>query len=113
MSITTEDEAVVSNVQHKKPCHDCPWRRKAIAGWLGGETAQGWLAHAHGDGIVPCHTVKGKPQPQCVGVATYRANVAKSPRDATALRVKADREGVFARPDEFLSHHSDSGKRRT
>jgi hypothetical protein len=88
MEVTTSDTAEDSNVQHSKPCHDCPWRRKAVPGWLGSMSADEWIQAAHGDGVIDCHTVKGVPQPQCVGAATYRANVCKSPRDRRALRAE-------------------------
>lgn len=109
MTMTTADDARESSVQHKKPCRDCPWRRKAIKGWLGGESVQGWLNHAHSETIIPCHTVKGDPQPQCVGAATYRANILKLPRYPEIIRAAPDRENVFATPGEFIEHHGGKG----
>lgn len=109
MAMTTDKEARKTDVQHRKPCHDCPWRRKALAGWLGGNTADAWIRLAHSDARVPCHTNKGRPQPQCVGLATYRANVLKLPRDPEVLRVEPDRENVFATPAEFTDYHSKRG----
>jgi hypothetical protein len=38
--MTTYDEAPSSEAQHKKPCHDCPFARTAIPGWLAGLTPQ-------------------------------------------------------------------------
>lgn len=71
--------------QHTKPCSDCPWRRKAIPGWLGtaqenaDEIAkpQEWLDRAHGEVVVECHT---NLSCQCAGISIYRANMAKVPR---------------------------------
>lgn len=105
MPITTSDQATESNVQHKKPCGDCPWRRNAIPGWLGNMTPEEWLQAANGDGVIDCHTVVGSPQPQCAGAASYRANTCKSPRDLRALRLPVDRTRVFSSPSEFLNHH--------
>jgi hypothetical protein len=105
MTMTTDEDARPCNVQHKKPCHDCPWRRKAVPGWLGANNATEWLNFAHGEAKVDCHTVKGDPQPQCVGIATYRANILKLPRDPSILRGKVDRKNVFATPGEFIDHH--------
>lgn len=95
-------DAKPSTKQHTRPCGDCPWRRDALAGWLGGFTPESWIATAHGDQRVMCHTKKG---PQCAGAAIYRANVCKVSRDDGALRLKADRKKVFSTPSEFLEYH--------
>ena len=42
---------------------------------------------------------------QCAGAAIYRANVCKSPRDGSLLKLPADRETVFADKSEFWEHH--------
>lgn len=104
--LVSSDEAVRTRKQHTAPCSDCPWRRDALPGWLGGFTAQSWVATAHGDMVVKCHTTIG---PQCVGAAIYRANVCKVSRDDRALRLPADRDRVFSTPTEFLDHHTDKG----
>ena len=104
--MTSADEAIVTNVQHTKPCHDCPWRRKSIAGWLGGFSAWTWIRAAHGDEQIKCHALEG---PQCVGAATYRANVAKLPR-GEHIKCSADRKQVFATPAEFMEHHEPKAK---
>lgn len=106
MALTTDDEAVPTNVQIEKPCHDCPWRRNALQGWLGGNTAEQWLEIAHGEARIPCHALKG---PQCAGAAIFRANMCKLPRDPSVLRLPADREAVFAHNGEFLDHHEREG----
>ena len=100
----------------KKPCAGCPWRRVSINGWLGDETPEGFVREAHGDGLMPCHRTVNYDDPnwestlddaqQCAGMAIYRANVCKSPRHPDALRLAADRENVFALPQEFIDHHS-------
>lgn len=51
-----------------------------------------------------CHVLKGA---QCAGLAIYRANVCKSPRDPNAIKLPADREKVFATPMEFRMQHCD------
>lgn len=102
MAITTSEEAVPCDRQPDKPCHDCPWRRKAIAGWLGPLSPEEWVQVAHGDGKVLCHALEG---PQCAGLAIYRANNHKLPRDPEALVLDTDRETVFSGPAEFLEHH--------
>jgi hypothetical protein len=105
MAITSSEEAKISNRQPDAPCHDCPWRRDAPSGWLGGLSAQEWIAEAHGEARIDCHTVNGDPQPQCAGAAIYRANVCKRVRDPEAVHLKADRKTVFSNPNEFKEHH--------
>lgn len=101
--LISSDEAVQATHQHSKPCGDCPWTRKALPGWLGGETPQQWVATAHSDAHIECHTLLGA---QCAGAAIYRANVCKSPRDSTTLRLPSDRGIVFALPSEFVEYHT-------
>lgn len=100
--LITSDEAVRATGQHKKPCSDCPWARKSLAGWLGSPSADEWLREAHGDHEIPCHVLEGA---QCAGSAIYRRNVSKLSLDAGVLRLDADRELVFASPTEFKRHH--------
>ena len=96
-------DAVPAKRQHKGPCSDCPWSRQALPGWLGGQSADEWIGHAHGESRVECHTLAGA---QCAGMAIYRANACKSPRDPEALRLPADRTLVFVTPAEFQAHHT-------
>lgn len=95
-------EAVPGEKQHTKPCIDCPWARKSFPTWLGGMTAEEWLAAAHGEAKIDCHTVKDQ---QCAGSAIYRGNVCKSPRTSDILKLPPNRELVFANPAEFRAHH--------
>jgi len=96
------EEATTATGQHRKPCGDCPWARTALNGWLGGDTIEDWLALAHGEGMMECHTLVGA---QCAGASIYRANVCKLMRNPEALQLPADRERVFASPAEFRAHH--------
>jgi len=96
-------DAVDAKGQHKKPCSDCPWARNSLAGWLGGSTPEEWVAEAHSDNHIDCHTLKGA---QCAGAAIYRANVIKSPRNPEVLRLPPDGLRVFRNPNEFVEHHS-------
>jgi hypothetical protein len=100
--IISSDEAKIATVQHEKPCGDCPWTRKAVPGWLGSLSPDEWIEAAHGESTSECHTLLGA---QCAGMAIYRANMCKLPRNQSALKLKADRENVFATPKEFLNHH--------
>jgi hypothetical protein len=100
--LKTYHDAIHTERQHKSPCSDCPWSRKALRGWLGNMDADEWIRTAHGDGIIECHTT----DKQCAGGAIYRANVCKVPRDDRALRLKSDRIKVFATPMEFTDYHT-------
>ncbi len=97
--LITERKAV--KTQHKSPCSDCPWARKAMPGWLGGFTIQTWLELAHSDSLIHCHT----RDKQCAGAAIFRANICKSSRDSEALTLPADRINVFSWDTEFEKHH--------
>jgi hypothetical protein len=98
----SSDEAPRSNVQHMRPCTDCPFARTALPGWLGSASPQEWLVVLHGEERIDCHAIRG---PQCAGAAIYRANVCKRPRDKTLLALQSDRTLVFAGPSEFLRRH--------
>ena len=95
------------------PCNDCPWRRKALPGWLGPFYAEQWVALAHSEEPIACHqTIEVEDdwtQPglrQCAGAATYRSNVAKRPRNPQVALRPVDRDRVFSGPSEFTEHHN-------
>lgn len=102
--LLTSEDAKPRKTQHKKPCGDCPWARAALKGWLGSMTPQEWLAVAHADALVQCHTVGNQ---QCAGLAIYRSNVCKQVQEPI-LKLPVDRETVFATPMQFMEHHSGS-----
>lgn len=82
------------------PCSDCPMRRDALPGWLGGATPEEYRRLAHSDEQVECHVHHGS---RCAGMAIYRTNVCKWQPSEDAL--PADTEKVFSTPMEFLAHH--------
>ncbi len=101
--LISSDEGAEAKVQHETPCSDCPMRRDSLNGWLGGTgSPEDWAAALHSDSRMDCHVLRGA---QCAGAAVYRANVCKSPRDRTVLRLGSDRESVFSSPKEFIEHH--------
>lgn len=101
--LVSSDEAEQAVGQHKLPCADCPWARKAMNGWLGSTSVEQWVQDAHGEVRIECHTLLGA---QCAGAAIYRANVCKSVRDPDVLKLKPNRELVFGTPKEFREHHA-------
>lgn len=97
----------------KSPCSECPWRRESWAGYLGPLTAEQWIALAQSDFPIMCHkTIEESDNYegtfQCAGAATFRANIAKSPRRPDVVTGPVDRENVFASPQEFIEHHKHS-----
>lgn len=101
--LISSDEAKPALRQHKKPCSDCPLRRDAVPGWLGGTgTPEEWAQCLHSDNPMLCHVHAGA---QCAGAAIYRANVCKSPRDKSVLLLPQDREKVFVSPMQFVDYH--------
>lgn len=101
--LVTIDDAKPCDSQPSNPCSDCPWARTALVGWLGGATIEEWLATAHSDSKINCHTLIG---PQCAGAAIYRSNILKRPRDKTILLLPKNTVTVFANPFEFIKHHT-------
>lgn len=104
--LISSDEAQVVKTQPTSPCSDCPFRRDALPGWLGNGTVEEWVLLAHGEGVSECHAMVAPngSNYQCAGLAVYRANVCKSPRDPKAFRLPPNRETVFSF-GEFKKHH--------
>lgn len=99
--LISSDEAVTGNKQHTSACSDCPWRRDALNGWLGGHSVDDFLAIAHTDTRYDCHTIKGQ---QCAGMAIYRKNTCKRV-EAPLLVLPADHDNILSNPMEFRAHH--------
>jgi hypothetical protein len=95
-----------------KPCPECPWRRIAAKGWLGPYTAEEWNTLALSDTAIACHLTIEEDDNwdshnvrQCAGVAIFRSNIGKLPRDPQVLTLPADRDTVFGY-GEFVDHHT-------
>lgn len=112
--------------QHSKPCAQCPFRRAAIPGFLGGAHPDNFLQMADADVRMPCHLhlsegvsyeaaqtpgTREHRAPQCAGRAIYWRNQAKLPRDPALLVLDADGESVFCWPQEFREHHREEALR--
>lgn len=105
----------------KKPCSDCPFRRKAMPGWLGAADPESFVLEILREHPLPCHQTidycdlnwKAKWEAQvtgkiCAGALILSANMGKLPRDRNFPRMKPDTTTVFARPQEFLDHHNNA-----
>ncbi len=103
-----------------KPCKECPFRRKSLAGYVGNDTPRRFVAVAQFAEVpLPCHCKvnyerkdwkrQADRAPLCAGFATFLANMIKSPRNAEIRKllddVKPDRKNIFATPAEMLAHH--------
>lgn len=95
------EDAEVAQSQHKTPCRDCPWARKALSGWLGNLSVTDWVGVAHSDSYAGCHTLLGA---QCAGLAIYRRNTCKRV-EAPLLVLPSDHEMCFSNQMEFTAHH--------
>lgn len=98
-------------VKHKQPCNECPFRRVAAAGWLGGGTVAAWVSDlTFGDTAFVCHMAEqeGKRH-MCAGSMIHYRNSLKVPRDPTfadaVMQYAPDKEKVFAWTHEFKEHH--------
>lgn len=101
--------------QHKTPCRECPFRRSAAPGWLGGFTPDAFRQLADMDRKMPCH-IHMKADgvdyenpggaPQCAGRAIHWANQFKTPRTrGVLLELPREPIGVFEWPHEFVAYH--------
>ena len=94
-------EARPAKTQLTKACSDCPLRRDALQGWLGGYSPEEYAALCHSDEVVECHVHAGS---RCAGLAIYRRNVCKwQPEEH---RLERDPKEIFASRAEFIAHHT-------
>jgi hypothetical protein len=116
------------------PCSECPFRKKALPGWLGGGGPEDFVGDTMNDALMPCHTdknfikardtehtaeewteslVSGNIQ-HCAGARIFFKNQCKvsvNPIYSEALRdgkVKPVEKNadVFSWRHEFIAHHS-------
>lgn len=112
--------------QHKTPCRECPFRRRAAPGWLGGFTPAEFKHMADQELPMPCHLRARKlgaveiyfksasDLPQCAGRAIHWANQIKQPRvRGKLLELPKDEALVFTWPHEFFNHHNSGPLKET
>lgn len=101
-----------------KICNSCPFRRKAMPGWLGRAEPEGFIASILDEEPLPCHPTIDYEDPwwhgkwfsgmigeMCRGALVFQANIAKLPRGPEIPTVEPDTDAVFATPKEFIDHH--------
>lgn len=101
-------------LKHKTPCHECPWRKAAPAGYLGGFPAEYYADAVAANEIPACHLKDfGPDDPRtamCAGSLATAANACILP-DRTVGGVEArdkvgKREDCFPHPRAFYKHHT-------
>ena len=100
----------------KKPCDECPFRKKSLKGWLGGETPQSTLDFVNGEADFACHKTRHKEESamsRCKGFLMFTRKMCKIPKynkDLQTAVMKID----FKSPQldeiltriEFIPHHT-------
>jgi hypothetical protein len=105
----------------KKPCRQCPWRRKSAPGWLGAGSPESFVATLMLDiEPLPCHSTIDYNRPDwhvrwtrgldkkaklCAGALIAAANSGKMSRFAARGDVHGD---TFASMAEFIEYHRSS-----
>lgn len=102
----------------KVPCNDCPFRRKAMPGWLGAADPQSFIVNISMEQPLPCHQTMDYTDPRwkekweaqktgniCAGALIMSANMCKHPRDRNFPRMEPDKVAVFGTHQEFIDYH--------
>lgn len=117
----------------KSPCVECPFRRDAAPGYLGGYTPEMYLDAVFSPASLACHNSHGfhtgdiEKQRLCTGLAAFRANTGwiasvtletplgpftvPSAAHASTQYIGHDEEHYFATPEEFIAHHAPGQKK--
>lgn len=111
----------------KKPCKECPFRRKSMRGYLGEHTVEEFLQRWQFDQPMECHMtvdynhrtkshidqiVEGETVSYCAGALIMNANSFKLSRDPDRPRMEKDYEEVFSNSREFREYHDTPHHRR-
>lgn len=103
-------------LEHTTPCRECPWRRKAPAGYLGGHDVADYANLGRFQVPTTCHlTVReGREPALCAGMAQMLNNSHSRPRDRE-YAAEVDKAGanpdVFKFVSEFEAHHAEANAR--
>lgn len=105
----------------KQPCNSCPFRRKAMPGWLGAGSPESFLDCLQRDEPLPCHQTIDYDDPKwlekwaaqetgsmCAGALVFMANKAQRPRDREFPTMPQDKAEVFSNSLEFVRHHREA-----
>lgn len=101
-------------LRHKTPCAECPWRKVAPAGWLGGHPAE-YYADAVANNEVPaCHQRDHGPDSDntsmCAGALSVMSNACILPHKTEGgpeARTEVGKNpDTFGHPAQFFKHHT-------
>lgn len=103
----------------RKPCVECPFRKKHLPGWLGPWEANDLILHVHRDGAFPCHRTIKKDIPEsemqsCAGATIHMNRSIKRSKNADHAAHQAILkdappeivESVFEWQKDFIKHHT-------
>jgi hypothetical protein len=107
----------------KKMCKTCPWRKQAIAGWLGSASPEEFIQCISKEIKLPCHSAidyerdDWKEQiergPHCAGALLANRKLCKLPRDPEHSRlvkeIEDDEDHIS--PREFLDKHNSASSK--
>lgn len=101
-------------LKHKHPCGECPWRKKAPAGWLGGFTAEHYTDAVRNNEVPACHNKDFGPESDktamCVGALAVMSNSCvladKTPGGLEARAYIGRRQDVFQHYTQFYEYHA-------
>lgn len=105
-----------------KPCSDCPFRRKAMPGWLGAGSPESFIDCMQRDEPLPCHQTIDYDNPHwlvewmhqkngnaCAGSLIFMANKLQRPHTPGFPTMEPDHETVFSNTVEFVRYHREAG----
>lgn len=106
-----------------KPCSDCPFRRKAMPGWLGGGSPESFIDCMQRDEPLPCHQtidyddehwlakwmLQRNTGKMCAGALVFMANKLQKSHVPGFPTMPKDPANVFSNSVEFVRHHREAG----
>lgn len=101
-------------LKHKKPCNECPWRKTALAGWLGGHDPNYYADAVDNNEVPACHQIDFGPDSDktamCAGALATMANQCKSAYNTDggeeARQIVGKNDNCFQHVGLFYQHHT-------
>ena len=99
-----------------KPCNECPFRKKSLPGWLGGETTESTLDFVRHEADFACHKTRHKPETEmsrCRGFLMFTKKICTIPKYNAELAAavkkidhKSKQMDEILGITEFVPHHT-------
>lgn len=101
-------------LRHTSPCNECPWRKEAPAGWMGGHDPGVYADAVQFNEVPACHRQDHGPDDprtsMCAGALAVAANSAtsmwKTPGGDDARKKVGQRADCFRWVRDFYRHHT-------